>query len=137
MVEYICFNEGSKDIEACVYLSLNIAEGILIDNHLKVSEEALFEFLQEGTLAEDNVVRMNEASKNSLSLAEKRAVYALALEANDPIMHKLRDIQACKILLKEELQKRYLKKAKIRVKHVMDSITPSVKKKIDRGLITE
>jgi len=115
----------------------NIVEGILLNPSIKVSEEALYEFMNEGFLSEENVIRIVETAKNELSIAEKRAAYAIALEEGDALMDKIRSVQAAKMVLKEEVFKKYGKKARIRVKHLMDAISPSIDKKVKRGLIEE
>ena len=110
----------------------NIAEALISEGY-KFTEEALYDFLSEGVLSEENVLRITANTNNGLSIAEKKAAYALALEAHDPLMDKIRNIQAAKIILKEEVFKKYGTKAKMKLNILSETLKPSINKKIAKG----
>ena len=110
----------------------NIAEALIYEGY-KFTEEALYDFLSEGVLSEENVLRITADTNNGLSIAEKKAAYALALEAHDPLMDKIRNIQAAKIILKEEVFKKYGTKAKMKLNILSETLKPSINKKIAKG----
>lgn len=109
-----------------------IAEALIAEEY-KFTEEALYDFLSEGVLSEENVLRIMGNTNDGLSIAEKRAAYALALEAHDPLMDKIRNVQAAKIILKEEVFKKYGTKAKMKLNILSETLKPSINKKIAKG----